>query len=106
MTSEKIYVILRDKFFPNIRTFNAIYTERKKGNFKNSGICFINFYQSNYVQYLLQKSENINYFFNKNGNCKIFWADLQGDEFINEMNERKKQDISLDYILFDNNTSY
>ena len=107
LTSEEICVILRDNFFPHQRAFNAIYTERKKWKIKNSGICFINFIHPNDVYYFFANVKNINYFFNKKAKCKLFWADSQGDEFIKEMDERKNQDISLDYIKFsDDNTRY
>ena len=106
LTSEEIYVLLRDHFFPKERTFNAIYTERKKDKYKNFGICFINFIQPNHAQYFWEKFVNTNYLSNKKGKCQIFWSELQGDEFIKEMSERTKQDKSLNFIRFSNGNSY
>jgi len=97
LNSEKIYVILKDKIFPNKRMFNAIYTVRKPGKFKNTGVCYINLIEKNSVINIL---DNINYFNMKIKNCQLFWASIQGEEFIKNMNEKKKKDISVDYIRF------
>ena len=97
LTSENIYVILKDKIFPNKRMFNAIYTVRKPGKFKNTGVCYINLTEKNSVINIL---DNINYFNVKLKNCELFWSALQGEEFIKNMNEKKEKDISVDYIRF------
>ena len=105
LTNEKIYTILRDHFFPKERTFNAIYTERKSGRYKNSGICFINFFQPNHIQYFLEKFADNNYFFNQKEHCQLFWSKLQGDDFIKEM-VKKNQDRSINFLIFSNSNNY
>ena len=51
LTSEKIFKIL-EKIFSKKRTYNAIYTLREKDHIKNSGICYINFVNNEYISYL------------------------------------------------------
>ena len=103
LTSEEIYLILINKIFSNQRRFNKIFTVKKKGKNKNQGICLINFFHSIDVYYLYEVLQNNNYLNKKGKKCEIFWARIQGDDFINEMNERMKQDMSLDFKIFSNN---
>ena len=95
LTSELILKEL-DKIYNEKRTYNAIYTSRKEGHKKNSGHCCINFINPGYIINLL---DNINIFDGKN-KCEFSWCNIQGDEFNKIMNERKKENICLDYIIF------
>ena len=53
LTSELIYLIL-EKNFP--RAYNAIYTKRKEGHIKNSGVCYINFAEDLVIRFPKGKS--------------------------------------------------
>ena len=99
LRSEDIYQILVNKIFPNEIVYNAIYTEHKKGKFKNSGKCYINFTKSGKIDVL---KENIDYFKGKKKQCEIYESELQGDAFIQEMENRWSEDPSIDYIRFSN----
>ena len=95
LTSGLINVVL-EKIYNKRRTYDAIYTLREKDDNINSGICYINFIKSEYIIDLL---DNIN-IFNGRKECIFSWSDIQGEEFNNLMSEKKKTNIELDYIVF------
>ena len=101
LTSEKIFKIL-DKIFSEKRTYNAIYTLREKYHIKNSGICYINFVNNEYISYL---SNQITEFIEKkkkkkNRKILMYYPALQGEDFIKKVGELRKNEISLDFIVF------
>ena len=104
LTSEKIFKIL-EKIFSKKRTYNAIYTLREKDHIKNSGICYINFVNNEYIYYL---SNQITEFSEKkkkkkkkkNRKILMYYPALQGEDFIKKVGELRKNEISLDFIVF------
>ena len=101
LTSEKIFKIL-EKIFSKKRTYNAIYTLREKDHIKNSGICYINFVNNEYISYL---SNQITEFsekkkIKKNRKILMYYPALQGEDFIKKVGELRKNEISLDFIVF------
>ena len=101
LTSEKIFKIL-EKIFSKKRTYNAIYTLREKDHIKNSGICYINFVNNEYISYL---SNQITEFIEKkkkkkNRKILMYYPALQGEDFIKKVGELRKNEISLDFIVF------
>ena len=102
LRSGDINVILSEKILYKAGTYNAIYTPRKKDKFKNIGICYVNFIHQKYILQLLDKLKDKNYFKKKDDLNEIFWAEIQGDEFIKKMSENWEKDKSLDFIQFSN----
>ena len=98
LNSELINKIL-EKIFSKKRTYNAIYTLRKENCIKNSGVCYINFINSIYILDLIK---NLNEFRGKNKNkeINIRFAQNQGNEFIELVSEKRKNNINLDFIVF------
>ena len=94
LTSELIYLIL-EKNFP--RAYNAIYTKRKEGHIKNSGVCYINFAEEYYIYRL---SEILYEFKRKKKDIKLEYAEFQGNEFIKKISQERQKRLSLDFIVF------
>ena len=101
LTSEKIFKIL-EKIFSKKRTYNAIYTLREKDHIKNSGICYINFVNNEYIYYLSNQITKFSEKKKKKKNRKIlmYYPALQGEDFIKKVGELRKNEISLDFIVF------
>ena len=101
LTSEKIFKIL-EKIFSKKRTYNAIYTLREKDHIKNSGICYINFVNNEYISDLSNQITEFSEKKKKKKNRKIlmYYPALQGEDFIKKVGELRKNEISLDFIVF------
>ena len=101
LDSGKINAILRDNIFNESifgkqKIYNAIYTERFEECKKNTGCCYIDFTDKKFIVFLIKNMK----YLNKKNNCEFSWSELQGEEFLCNMNIKKAYQTSLDYIIF------